>query len=273
MQNKRGKNKVLFAAMLNLIPCTGCNRFDIPTNDFPTNRDYISQENNADMLERALIKFDPLLRQYLSSIPIYKCECIDVAAAFIGDPTDPNDVFPYIEVNEYWDSTLGNYYSGNELVGSLLGPTTSQPVFQDNFKEELIAHELLHIAQDHTNVDIEEFYRKIVVWYKTTETGTPSPAGINNGQYNGTNRLKYILWWDLYGKHGNPEEDAKWRSMEYSERYKNSIPGVEEFAYIGSKIILPSEEWRIKDRLLELPIDIIEYYNGIIDPKILRLRE
>jgi hypothetical protein len=46
---------------------------------------------------------------------------------------------------------------------------------------------------------------------------------------------------------------------------------VEEFAYIGSQIITAEEDWRKKDRLLEITDELVRSYEGILNPTILKL--
>lgn len=226
---------------------------------------------NASILEEVLNKFDSEIRDDLRTTPIYECSCIDTASAHIGNPLNPFDFDPYITVSNYWDSfqiELENQYNSEN---NIKGPELDDPIFNYEFKSELIAHELLHIAQDKYNIDVLNFYGKIREWYLNPETGIPSANGIYQGNFNGTNRMKLILWWNLYGKKGNPENDDLWKDMNYPARYINSANGVEEFAYIGANVIDSDEEWRMRDRLLELNSEIIEFYRGVIKNEILDL--
>jgi hypothetical protein len=216
--------------------------------------------------------FDPSLRPYLKSIPIISSKAARTAYASVDQPQDKlgfiavsPDFFSVAQESKYWD----DYYSRPPYNMS-----PDQPVFSEDFRMQLLAHEFLHIAQAHLQIDTDLLFSRVAQWYTDEAYGRPTPGGCCIDSRIEPNWTKYVLWWNLYGHPGNPDEitDSEWKKMEYCERYARSPRGVEEFAYVGETIMVPAETARRKDRLFDLSSAIYDSYVKIIDPSILALR-
>jgi len=111
-------------------------------------------------------------------------------------------------------------------------------------------------------------------WYPDDSYGRPVEPDDATGNSRPPNQVKRALWWNLYGQLGNPAEatDMGWKRMQYSRRYRDSTPGTEEFAYIGQTVLAP-DPLLAGDRLRELSRSIFSFYEGIISPGILALRD
>jgi hypothetical protein len=237
------------------------------------NGEPISLEANGPILNQTYEMFDPSLKSHLKSIPILKTRLAQTAfshtSAYLGSMGD----FTYVGVSSDWDNKAADsIFWKTDYSKPPYNKKPEDPVFSDSFKLDLLTHEFLHMVEDHLGLDVGKLYQAVKSWYQDELYGRPSVAGVHGGKFTGTNRAKYALWHQLYGQPGNLEDatDNVWKAMKYNDRYKNSPPGTDEFAYIGGTILIPSESRR--DRLLEFSDVIIGFYRGIINPKILDLR-
>lgn len=211
--------------------------------------------------------FDPALQPYLRSVPIVTSSRAQTSysvyrrdgAAFVALSVD---FFKTAADSRYWRST----YSKPPYD---LRP--DEPVFDEEFRRELLTHELMHIAQAHLKKDAPAFLADVATWYRDDSAGRPAPAGEGAVE---ANRTKYILWWNVYGQPGAPAnpQDRAWQQMDYCERYQGLPGGVEEFAYIGDTILCPADADARRARLNELPEAIAGAYRGVISPEVLALR-
>lgn len=161
------------------------------------------------------------------------------------------------------------------------------------FKTNLLIHEFLHILQVHQGIDSRSCYEAVARWYLDPRYGMPSPnnKGYENTAISGSplalsaNRMKYIVWYDLYNYRRLSEvpQDESWKNMQYWERYRFEKKGVEEFAYIGEEILssgsafeshIKAGQWSDKDwrdkkaRLLEVSPEVIALYRGVFNPEL-----
>ncbi len=212
--------------------------------------------------------FDPSLRPYLEAVPIIYSSSAQTAfsvyrrddVAFIA--LSP-DFFRTARQSGYWR----DIYSKPPYN---LQP--DQPVFSEEFRLELLSHELMHIAQAHLQLSPSEFFSEVEQWYRDESYGRPTQPALGD-EVQG-NRSKYMLSWYLYCQAGEPDQscDCGWRCMDYNERYKHAQPGVEEFAYIGDSLVCPPAVAEKSARLAELSGGVLNAYAGILDPSILALR-
>ena len=234
----------------------------------------VSVEGNREVLERVWDMFDPRLHKYIRSIPIMKRRGTRTAVAHTKKYLVSDEDFPHIGVSPDWDNkAVDSKYWAKYFSQPRYGKKPDDPVFSDRFKVRLLAHEYMHMIENHLGFDVASFFKLVVSWYPNESSGVPKPNGTHNGKHTGGNRQKYVLWWNLYGRRGRPEEpgNTKWKNMKYAGQYSSSTPGVEEFAYIGSQIITAEEDWRKKDRLLEITDELVRSYEGILNPTILKL--
>jgi len=237
---------------------------DQPRHYIPTEK--VSAEGNKEVLERVWEMFDPRLHKYLRSIPIMKRRGTRTAVAHTRKYLVSDEDFPHIGVSPDWDNkAVDSKYWAKYFSQPRYGKKPDDPVFSDRFKVRLLAHEYLHMIEDHLGFDVASFFKLVASWYPNESSGVPKPKG--------GNRQKLVLWWNVYGQRGRPEEpdNTEWRNMEYTGQYGSSTPGVEEFAYIGSEIITAEEDWRKKNRLLEITDELVRSYEGILSPTILEL--
>lgn len=240
----------------------------------PTVVELISPEVNQPILESVLELFHPSLHTYVNSIPVIRDNSVRTAAARTSRQFSSSEKSIAILVSPDWDNKAKDsvnwdaYFSKPDYH---LKP--DDPVFSTDYKMELLAHEYLHLIQDHLRLDPAQFFQQVAKWYHDENVGRPGSVGVYEGKKTGTNRMKYLLWWNLYGQVGNPNDqrDVEWKRMEYPHGdYFGSVPGVEEFAYLGGNIAIEKEEWRRKDRLAELPSEIKAVYNRILNPNLLK---
>ena len=243
----------------------------------------ISRESNANVLKSVFEVFDPSLRSFLASVPIILDSSANTAKAYQAKG--------YIGVSPDWDNTVGQ--SPYRATYEQRGMKPEDPVFMQRFKTDLLIHEFLHLLQVHQGIASRSCYEAIARWYLDPRYGIPSPNGIvpadraKDGRPDAlvTNRMKYILWHDLYNyrRVSDVPRDESWKNMQYWERYQSAEKGVEEFAYIGQEILASgsssahyiktgqwsNEDWKSKKvRLLEVSPEIIELYRGIFNPEL-----
>lgn len=216
--------------------------------------------------------FDPALRSYLKSIPIATSNRAQTAYCIVDYPRDNEslivvspDFFNTARESKYWR----DYYSKPPYDMS-----PGQPVFSEDFRLHLLAHEMLHIAQTKMQIEIEQFYALVEQWYWNDSFGRPTWCGRIPGEATKSNYTKFVLWWNVYGHPGNPDKevDNAWQQMVYCERYVQSARGVEEFAYVGATLLVPMDTENRTTRLNEISDGMYNSYSGIIDPAILALR-
>jgi hypothetical protein len=236
----------------------------------------IDYKENRHVLAKIYTLFEDNIVDKLEKIPIIKILDARTALAHTSRFFESEDDFHYIGVSRDWDNAAKEsrfwqrHYS---KPGYNMGP--NDPCFSDDFKLDLLIHEFLHLIQDTHIQDMELFYKEVKKWYKDESKGIPSPSGIYAGKNDGTSRLKYTLWWNLYREPDDPEEpkNDNWKNMSYNDGYKNSQKGQEEFAYIGACLLQHALNFkgidREKDILLELPESIIKFYRGIIKKEFL----
>lgn len=227
----------------------------------------VSLETSDPSLESVYDGFDPALRAYLRSVPIVTSSRAQTSysvyrgdgAAFIA--LSP-DFFKTAAESRYWRST----YSKPPYN---LQP--DEPAFGEEFRRQLLVHELVHIAQAHLKRDAAAFFADVAEWYRDETAGRPAPGGTGTA----VNRTKYILWWNVYGQAGVPDDpsDRAWQRMDYCQRYRGLPPGVEEYAYIGDTILCPADARISQARLDEISDAIAEAYRGVISPEVLALRQ
>ncbi len=221
------------------------------------------QSELGPILESAYEKFDPAIQPYLKSVPIV----IDRRAqtSFISQKFLQNhetciafspDFFRTAGESPYW----AEYYSQDPY-----NMAADQPVFDDDFKLALVVHEMLHLAQIYSQRDPQNFFEDVELWYQDENFGCPETT---------SNITKYNLWWTLYNLYEETgiEPLNNCMNMEYCSRYANSVPGTEEFCYIGSSILLAGDRQSADARLNELTDKIIEAYAGVISPAILTIK-
>lgn len=212
-----------------------------PEENPPHLENIVSPEENSEILEEVIAQFDESLHDYIRAIPIVKNNWIDTASALTETAVELNcsaincgDNYetPEIRVSSLWDEKKEN----------------GEPYFSDSFKKNLLRHEFLHMIEAHQEIKVILFHEKFENWYLDEEYGKPYPA---------FNRTKYILWHNLYSS-----ED--WTNMAYNERYADSYPGREQFAYIGAEIMDDTTRFYGRQRLREIPEEIIYFYDGIV---------
>ena len=242
----------------------------------------ISRESNANVLKSVFEVFDPSLRSFLASVPIILDSSANTARAYQAKG--------YIGVSPDWDNTVRQ--SPYRAIYEQRGMKPEDPVFMPRFKTDLLIHEFLHLLQVHQGIDSRLCYETVAGWYRDPQYGIPSPNGIVSADAKdrrpdtlAINRMKYILWHDLYNSRrlSDVPKDESWKNMRYWERYQSAEKGVEEFAYIGQEILASgsssahyiktgqwsNEDWKSKKtRLLEVSPEIIALYRGIFNPEL-----
>jgi hypothetical protein len=241
----------------------------------------ISREPNASVLKSVFAVFDPLLRSFLTSVPIVLDASADTAKAYPAKGT--------IGVSPDWDNTV--HQSKYRVIYEQRGMKPEDPVFIHRFKTDLLIHEFLHILQVHQRIDGPLCYEAVARWYVDPRYGRPSPNGMvhadtaNDGRLDvlAINRMKYIVWHELYnkGRLSDVPPHESWKDMEYSKRYRSAKKGVEEFAYIGQEILSSGsgsenyvrtgqwcdEDWKSKKmRLLEVSPEVVAVFRGVFNP-------
>ncbi len=256
---------VIIAGLLaaGMVLAQGCTTFGLVEQ-----RTRVSLAEADSALESVYDYFDPQLQPYLRSVPIVTTSRAQTSysvyhsddAAYIALSTD---FFKTAGESRYWQST----YSRPPYD---LGP--DDPVFSEDFRRELLVHELMHIAQAHLQRDPEVFLARVTVWYRDESAGRPVPESDFAIE---ANRTKYILWWNLFGQAGAPTNpvDCAWQQMDYCARYRGQTSGVEEFAYIGDTILCPAGPAAREARLNEVSDEIAGAYRGVISPEVLALRD
>ena len=186
--------------------------------------------DNYEIMDEALEKFDPRMQRYLAIIPTI---IGDAVTAYAQTSSYEPPQYVHSVVARDWDNTFGEsvYWE----IYKKRGANPNDPVFSRAFKLELYVHEYLHHAERKANLDLAKFFEDVNAWYNDPSWGRATPEG---------NYQKYRLFWNVYGKNGFPSHQP---------------PGREEFAYIGEEIAN-----RGRERLKELPQNIIAYYRGIL---------
>ena len=222
-------------------------------------------------LESVYDLFDPDLQAYLRQVPIVTSRTAqtsysiywrnDVAFIVVSD-----DFFKTAAQSEYW---LGVY----SMPPYSMKP--DQAILGEDFRFEILVHELLHIARAHLKLDPEQFFEQAEKWYRDESFGRPTQQGMLPEASVKPNMTKYLLWWYLYGQPGNPaaRSDGGWKCTDYCSRYQRAECGIEEFAYIGQTILGSRDAESRMERLAEMPDSLLSSYAGIINPAILTLRE
>ena len=217
--------------------------------------------------------FTPELQSYLRRIPIVVDDASRTASCY---PKGFLNRAPFIAVSPDFFGTAGQSSYWEEYYSK---PPYSfgydQPVFGEEFRINLLAHELLHIAEVHLRLDMGRFFHHVEDWYRDEVYGRPTQDEVGtSGQAKSNNKIKRTLWWYLYGFQGDlvGSTHSDWKSMEYCNYYQYSLRGCEEFAYIGAAILVPTDDGSRRDRLRDLSDYIIDSYGGIIDVSILDRR-
>ena len=243
----------------------------------------ISREGNAGVLKSVLEVFDPSLRSFLTSVPIILDSSATTARAYPAKG--------YIGVSPDWDNTVRQ--SEYRAIYEQRGMKPEDPVFIQRFKTDLLIHEFLHLLQVHQGIDSRSCYEAVARWYRDPRYGRPSPNGRvlpattndNRPDALAINRMKYILWHQLYNyrRLSDVPQDESWKNMQYGERYRSADKGVEEFAYVGEEILASGSssenyiktgqwcdrDWKSKKiRLLEVSPEIIALYRGVFSPEL-----
>jgi hypothetical protein len=227
--------------------------------------------------------FNPLLRSFLTSVPIVLDSSADTAKAYRTKG--------HIGVSPDWDNTV--LQSKYRTIYEQRGMKSEDPVFTHRFKTDLLIHEFLHILQVHQGIDGRLCYEAVARWYIDPRYGIPSPNGTVYAETMkdrrpdtlAINRMKYITWHELYNyrRLSDVPQDESWKNMQYGERYRLAEKGVEEFAYIGQEILssgsssenyIKTGQWIDKDwenkkiRLLEVSPEVIAVFRGVFNPKL-----
>ena len=191
-----------------------------PTRSLNREAASISRERNASVLNSVFAVFDPLLRSFLTSVPIVFDSSADTAKAYPKKG--------YIGVSPDWDhSVLQSRY---RAIYEQRGMKPEDPVFMHRFKTDLLIHEFLHIIQVHAGIDGLSYYEAVARWYTDPRYGMPSPNGM---AYAGTtqdrrpdtraiNRTKYVVWHALYNyrRLSDVPQEESWKDMHDGERYR-----------------------------------------------------
>ena len=253
---------------------------------WPLNRETgsISRERNARVLKSVFEVFKPSLKPFLTSVPIVFDSSANTAKAYLERG--------YIGVSPDWDNTVAQ--SKHRMIYEQRGMKPEDPVYPHRFKTDLLVHEFLHILQAHLGINGSSFYKAVARWYLDPRYGIPSPNGMTYAEMAEdrrldrfeSNRMKYIVWHELYNYRGLSEvpRDESWKNMKYLKRYRGSPKGVEEFAYIGQEILsagsgsenyLKTGQWSDKDwerkkiRLLDVSPEVIAFYRGVFNPELM----
>jgi len=241
----------------------------------------ISLESNAGVLKSVFEVFDPSLRSFLASVPIVLDASADTARAYPEKG--------YIGVSPDWDNVV--VQSKYRAIYEQGGMKPEDPVFGYRFKTILLIHEFLHILQVYQGIDVHLCYEAVARWYTDPRYGIPSPKGMGyadtarkgRGDTLAINRVKYILWHELYNyrKLSEAPRDESWKNMRYGERYRSTEKGVEEFAYIGQEILsggsgsksyIKTGQWCDRDwknkkmRVSEVSPEVISVFRGVFNP-------
>ena len=244
----------------------------------------ISRERNASVLKSVFEVFDPLLRSFLTSVPIVLDSSANTAKAYRSKG--------YIGVSPDWDNTV--LQSQYRTIYEQRGMKPEDPVFIHRFKTDLLIHEFLHILQVHQGIDVRLCYEAVAQWYIDSRYGIPSPSGMVHANTTkdrmpdtlAINRMKYIVWHELYNyrRLSDVPQDESWKNMQYGKRYRLAEKGVEEFAYIGQEILssgsssesyIKTGQWTDKDwgnkkmRLLEVSQEITAVFRGVFNPELM----
>ncbi len=253
----------------------------------PSGATPISREHNANVLNSVFEVFDPSLRPYLASVPIVFDATADTAKAYAARG--------YIGVSPDWDSTVLN--SRYRAIYEQRGMTLANAVFANPFKTSLLIHEFLHLLQVRQGIDSGSCFAAVSRWYLDPHYGAPSPNRLGDGDKlknsvshgRATNRIKYILWHNLYNQRRllDLPQDERWQDMRYWERYRYATQGVEEFAYIGEEILASGSasanyvetgrwsvaDWKDKEMAMaELSPEVIALFSGVFNPELLPQR-
>jgi hypothetical protein len=215
--------------------------------------------------------FDPSVQEYLISVPIVTSSA--ARTAYSGNDewaSGSGESSRFVAVSPDFCSKAGDsaywadYYSKPPYE-----MCCDDPVFTKAFQEQLLIHEFLHVVQGQAGLDNEGFFNSVESWYRDDSYGRPLAA-----PGSGCNWVKYNLWWNLYGKPGDPAEpaDRQWKAMEYCDAYRDSSPGVEEFAYIGDSFLTPEAAGSRRQMLCGLSTPVFSSYQGVVNPDILALR-
>ena len=114
--------------------------------------------------------------------------------------------------------------------------STKWMTFRFDFRVNLLIHEILHILEAESGLDIGAFYKDVQEWFNNNlDSGWPTPD---------SNYVKYTLKFQLYSG--------------TQPQYAQTKPGVEEFAYIGTLLALDSK-YRA-----EVSPAVLKYYGGIL---------
>ena len=225
----------------------------------------IEPSDNHDVLTEVTGVFDPGIQDYVRSIPIHNRNNADTAYAHTSKHLMSKKDFTYVGVSPDWDRTVADSPFMDTYLGR--GMTPDDSVFSRSFKRELLTHEFLHMVEDHYRLDMSAFFAMVKEWYLDPEYGRPNAVGTSEGRYPDQNRMKYLLWFNLYDQKGDLESDTRWHDMGYSERYADTTPGVEEFAYIGTRLADEIDSSTHASTIMELPENIKTYYQGILNPQ------
>ncbi len=214
--------------------------------------------------------FDPSLQPYLRRVPIIFSRTAQTTYSFyMGDD------LAYVAVSpDFFNTARESEYWANVYSRPPYNMHPDQSIFPEDFRLSLLTHELLHIAQEHLQVDCGEFFAGVEKWYRDDSCGRPVQWRPDLDDGIKPNTTKYRLWWYLYDTPGDPESasDSGWKTMDYCDRYRDFACGIEEFAYIGHTILCPAQAKVRAERLSELSDALIDCYRGIISPDILGLR-
>lgn len=221
----------------------------------------ISPALNAEVLDRVYSFFDDSLQSYVRAVPILKMPDVESIPSRIAYANSKRFVWTahkidFIGVRPDWDS--------NPKIGFYK-------------KVPVLAHEFLHTIQAEKGINPPKFFEDFKTWYLDPKYGEPVIDIFNKPAKE--NRMKHLLFGDLYEDtehNGIGPDDEDWRDMNYMQRYQNSIPGMEEFAYTGQNILNfsadPDYDFLTKDRLLELSDEVVRWYQGVLHSRILVLR-
>jgi hypothetical protein len=239
----------------------------------------VSRERNAGVLKSVFEVFDPSLGPFLTTVPIVLDSSADTAKAYPAKG--------YIGVSPDWDNTVAQ--SRYRATYELRGMKPEDPVFMNRFKTDLLIHEFLHVLQVRQGIDARLFYAAVARWYTDPRYGRPSPNGVvstgatKDRKPLAINRMKYILWHELYNyrRLRDLPQDESWTNMQYGKRYRRAERGVEEFAYIGQEILSSGsssenfirtgqwsdKDWRNKEmKVPEVSPEVIAFYRGVFNP-------
>lgn len=216
----------------------------------------VSSSKNREVMAEVLARFHPQVQRFLNALPIVTSRSARTAYSHTISYLVSDNDFLYIAVNPDWDvmAKESPYWDCCYSKPSYrMQPT--DPTFSDRFKSSLLTHEMLHQVEEWRAIDMDAFDAAVGAWYSALVYGVPAVD---------SNYTKHTLWWNIYGKPGNPGTAIDWMSRVGSGHYADAEKGSEEFAYIGERLADDPESCGP-----EIPESLLRFYDGVLAPDIL----